>query len=60
MDYDIIKGLRYYLVVGIGKYVEDTELGFFTIEKCLVQLKYNDDLTFYDAELYIEELSRQR
>ncbi|WP_147243320.1 hypothetical protein [Chitinophaga flava] len=59
VDYDVIGGLHYYIIVGIGKYVE-YDSGLFTVDKCLVELSYNGDLTFYDAELYIEELHRQR
>ncbi|NML37503.1 hypothetical protein HHL17_09905 [Chitinophaga sp. G-6-1-13] len=58
-NYNVIGGLHYYITVGIGNYIEYADLGLFTVDKCLVELKYNDDLTFYDAELYIEELSRQ-
>jgi hypothetical protein len=60
VDYDVIAGLHYYLEVAIGKYVEFVDMGFFTVEKCLAKLSYNSDLSFYDVELYVQNLYKQR
>lgn len=53
--YQILYGMYVDLIVGIGHY---SKTGIhFTIEKCLVKLRYNHDLTLYDAEFFYTNMS---
>ncbi len=57
--YRFAKDFYYRVLIGIGVFTSDPEHNsFFTIEKCLVELNYNDDLTLYDAEFYMTNLNR--
>ncbi len=49
----------YEVVVGLGIFVDDkVNQSLFFVEKCLARLKYNDDLSLYDIDFFIEELNR--
>lgn len=49
----------YEVVIGLGIFVDDkVNQSLFSVEKCLAKLKYNDDLSLYDIEFYIEEVNK--
>ncbi len=57
VSYSTIVGMHHTVIVGIGNFVEHSNLGeLFSIEKCLVNLRYNDDFSCFDAEIYTESL----
>ena len=54
---------KFYIIIGMGKYVENKDPGmfeFFKIEKCLAELRYNPDLSLCDIEFYIRELNKNK
>jgi hypothetical protein len=56
--YQIRSGMYFELIVGIGEYQQRGT--FFSIEKCLAHLKYNDDLSYYDIEFFYTNMSQPR
>lgn len=53
--YEIEMGYDITVKVAIGEFQRDTQaIGLFTVEKCLADIKYNDDLEVYDVEFYKE------
>jgi hypothetical protein len=50
--------LYYEVVVGLGEYTSNkVSDSFFSIEKCLAKLKYNEDYSLYDVEFYIDQVN---
>lgn len=50
----------YEVEIAIGVFKKDIEnYYFYTVDKCLAKLKYNEDLSLYDIDFYIRELNRQ-
>lgn len=54
VDYDRFQGLWYTIIIAIGKFKEPNEIGIKKIEKGIVKLYYNDDLSIYDVELFYD------
>ena len=56
MIHDTNYGLYYELSIAIGHFKKTDKNGFMEIEKGIVKLSYNFDLSLYDAELFYDKL----
>jgi hypothetical protein len=49
----------YHLTIAVGDLaVDPANYSFFTLDKCLVTLKYNTDFSLYDADFYINRINK--
>lgn len=49
-SYQFDEDFYFYITVAIGEFRERNEHGFYAVEKCDAELKYNYDFSLYDVE----------
>lgn len=58
-DYRFDEDLYYYITVAIGEFKGRDEHGFYTIEKCQAELRYNYDYSCYDIEFSFSYMTEE-
>ena len=58
--YDIKDGVYYELNIAIGQFKEMDQYGFMEIEKGIVKLYYNSDLSLYKGELFYDKMHEKQ
>lgn len=56
VEYDKYRGMWYTVYVTLGNFKAPNEVGIMQVEKGIVKLSYNSDLSIYDIELFFDSL----